>query len=440
MENEVNIEKPEVGSEFQPNVNDEKPEVGSEFQLNVDDDKLEVVLSIDALTAAVSDTADKILEKLTEMGIDNLPELELIQTRLEETKYDGDQMQEIVLVRGKALVMPVDGRLVWSKDYFAKGYKIDITTNIIDFREKVASPVVLEDDLIIKIIPPTPGEDGIDVYGQLIKVNPPVKAEMKVGPNLRWDEEVSGYLAAVSGRLRMPGASLEIQEVFSIEGDVGRKTGNIKHEGDIIIRGDIDSEYNVEATKSILVTGVIGACNITSGGDLIVNGGISGREDKKISAKGGIKAKYIMNAVLEAGGNVASEVEIVKSRILAGGEVYCRGRIVGGEIIAGTNIIADIAGNDKNVLTLLEIRKTDKSDDSETEDSAESPTSENQAKSEQTDSIRIEEQVYVGTKFTVLGQRHQVKTRMKGPIVVLIDDKAKQLVLSHYDEREEPES
>jgi len=317
MENEVNIEKPEVGSEFQLNVNDDKPEVGSEFQLNVDDEKLEVVLSIDALTAAVSDTADKILEKLTEMGIDNLPELELIQTRLEETKYDGDQMQEIVIVRGKSSVMPVDGRLVWSKDYFAKGYKIDITTNIIDFREKVASPVVLEDDLIIKIIPPTPGEDGIDVYGNLIKVNPPAKAEIKVGPNLRWDEEASGYLAAVSGRLRMPGASLEIQEVFSIEGDVGRKTGNIKHEGDIIIRGDIDSEYNVEATKTILVTGVIGACNVTSGGDLIVNGGISGREDKKINAKGGIKAKYIMNAVLEAGGNVASEVEIVKSRILS---------------------------------------------------------------------------------------------------------------------------
>ncbi len=425
MENEVNIEKPEVGSEF---------------QLNVDEDKLEVVLSIDALTAAVSDTADKIIEKLIEMGIDNLPELELIQTRLEETKYDGDQIQEIVIVRGKSSVMPVDGRLVWSKDYFAKGYKIDITTNIIDFREKVASPVVLEDDLIIKIIPPTPGEDGIDVYGKLIKVNPPAKAEIKVGPNLRWDEEVSGYRAAVSGRLRMPGVSLEIQEVFSIEGDVGRKTGNIKHEGDIIIRGDVDSEYNVEATKTILVTGVIGACNITSGGDLIVNGGINSREDKKISVKGGVKAKYIMNTVLEAGGDVASEIEIVKCKVRAEGEVYCGGRIVGGEIIAGTNITADIAGNDKNVITLLEIRKSEKSDDSETEESAALSTQKIKVEPKQTDCIRIEEQVYTGTKFTVLGQRHQVKKRMKGPIVALIDEKLKQFVISRYDEKEEPES
>ena len=422
MENEVNIEKPEVGSEF---------------QLNVNDDKLEVVLSIDALTAAVSDTADKILEKLTEMGIDNLPEIELIQSRLEETKYDGDQIQEIVLVRGKPLVMPVDGRLVWSKDYFAEGYKIDITTNIIDFREKVASPVVLEDDLIIKIIPPTPGEDGIDVYGQLIKVNPPAKAEIKVGPNLRWDEEASGYLAAVSGRLRMPSASLEIQEVFTIDGDVGRKTGNIKHEGDIIIRGDVDSEYKVEATKTILVTGVIGACNVTSGGDVIVNGGISGREDKKISAKNGIKAKYIMNAVIEAGGDVASEVEIVKSSILAGREVYCKGRIVGGEIIAGTNIIADIAGNDKNVITLLEIRKSEKSNDSESEEPEALSTQKIKVEPEQTDSIRIEEQVYTGTIFTVLGHRHQVKKRMKGPIVAMIDKELKQFVISRYDEKEE---
>ena len=426
MENEVNITEPTTATDF---------------ELKISEDKLEVVLSIDALTAAAADTADKIIEELTEMGIDNLPELELIQSRLKETKYDDDQIQEIVLVRGEPLVMPVDGRLVWTKDYFAEGYKIDLMTNKIDFHERVASPVVLEDDLIIKIIPPTLGQDGIDVYGKLIKVNPPAKAEIKVGANLRWDENENGYRAAVSGRLRMAGASLEIQEVFSIDGDVGRKTGNIKHEGDIIIRGDVDSEYNVEATKTILVTGVIGACNITSGGDLIVNGGINSREDKMISVNGGVKAKYIMNTVLEAGGDVASEVEIVRCKVKAGGEVYCGGRIIGGEIIAGTNITAEIAGNDKNVLTLLEIRKTDKSDDSETEDSAESPTSENQAKSEQTDSIRIEEQVYVGTKFTVLGQRHQVKTRMKGPIVAMIDKKLKQFVISRYDEKEEePES
>ncbi len=421
-------------------VNTNEPASVTDFELKVSEDKLEVVLLIDALTASADDTADKILEKLTEMGIDNLPELELIQSRLEETKYDEDQMQEIVIVRGKLSVMSVDGRLVWSKDYFAEGYKIDITTNIIDFRQKVASPVVLEDDLIIKIIPPTPGQDGLDVFGQLIKVNPPVKAEIKVGSNLRWDEEVSGYLAAVSGRLRMKGASLDIQEIFVIDGDVGCKTGNINHEGDIIIRGDIDSEYSVEATKTILVTGVIGACNVTSGGDLIVNGGISGREDKMISAKGGIKAKYIMNAVLEAGGDVASEVEIVKSKIQAGGEVYCRGRIVGGEIIAGTKITTDIAGNDKNVTTLLEIRKSEISDNSETEESADLSTQKIQVEPEQTDRIRIEEQVFVGIKFTVLGQCHEVKTRMKGPIVVLIDDKAKQLVLSHYDDQEEPDS
>jgi len=42
-------------------------------------------------------------------------------------------MQEIVIVRGNPMVMPVDGRLVWSKDYFAKGYKIDLMTNKIDY-------------------------------------------------------------------------------------------------------------------------------------------------------------------------------------------------------------------------------------------------------------------------------------------------------------------
>jgi len=101
MENEVNITEPTTATDF---------------ELKISEDKLEVVLSIDALTAAAADTADKIIEELTEMGIDNLPELELIQSRLKETKYDDDQMQEIIIVKGKPLVMPVDGRLVWTKD------------------------------------------------------------------------------------------------------------------------------------------------------------------------------------------------------------------------------------------------------------------------------------------------------------------------------------
>ena len=433
MENEVNITEPTSATDF---------------ELKVSEDKLEVVLLIDALTAAAAaDAADKILEKLTEMGIDNLPELELIQSRLEETKYDDDQMQEIVIVRGNPMVMPVDGRLVWSKDYFAEGYKIDLMTNKIDFREKVACPIVLEDDLIIKIIPPTPGQEGSDVFGQPMVAPAVEKAEIKVGPNLRWDENENGYFAAVSGRLRMAGASLEIQEVFRIDSDVGRKTGNINHEGDIIIQGDIDSEYSVDATGTIIVNGVIGACNITSGGDLIVSGGINSREDKKISAKGGIKAKYIMNAVIEAGGDIASEVEIVRSRVQAGGEVYCGGRIAGGEIIAGTNIVAELAGNDKNVTTFLEIRKPEISAEPEVSDeSSENETSNKSGEKppinpEQLDTIRIEETVFVGTKFTVLGQRHEVKTRIKGPVVALIDKKLRQFVLSRYDEKEdEPES
>lgn len=426
-----------------------EPASSSLFELQVTKDKLAVLLIPDSEFVATQDAVDEIIEKLSSMEINEVPDDTKLYSLLEKAKDDSEESEEsteIEIVCGRQPVPGRDGKLIWSYDYFAEGYKIDLMTNKIDFREKVACPVVLEDDLIIKVIPPTPGQEGIDVYGQLLKVNPPAKAEIKVGPNLRWDENENGYFAAVSGRLKMAGASLEIQEIFRIDSDVGRKTGNINHEGDIIIQGDIDSEYSVNATGTIIVNGVIGACNISSGGDLIVSGGINSREDKKISAKGGIKAKYIMNAVIEAGGDVASEVEIVRSRVQAGGQVYCGGRIAGGEIIAGTNIVAELAGNDKNVTTFLEIRKPEISKEPELSD--ESSETEDSEKSEekppinpeQLDTIRIEETVFVGTKFTVLGQRHEVKTRIKGPVVALIDKELKQFVLSRYDEKEEPES
>ena len=49
--------KPALLKKMENEVKIDAPEIGSEFQLKITEDKLEVVLSIDVLTAAAADTA-----------------------------------------------------------------------------------------------------------------------------------------------------------------------------------------------------------------------------------------------------------------------------------------------------------------------------------------------------------------------------------------------
>jgi hypothetical protein len=131
---------------------------------------------------------------------------------------------------------------------------------------------------------------------------------------------------------------------------------------------------------------------------------------------------------------VAAEIEIVRSDIQSGGEVFCKGRMVGGDIVAGTNIMADVSGDDMGVTTLLEVKGIDKPAEAESSDEA---TEKDLKHPHLVNTIRVEEKVYQGTKFTVLGQRYEVKKLMEGPIVAMIDEQLRQIVFSHYDEKEE---
>jgi uncharacterized protein (DUF342 family) len=324
------------------------------YSLAITEDKQQVILSCGANSLRNPDLTSMIQAELTRMGVTATLDNDGLRLAVENAIAENIDIKNLVIARGKTPVNAEDGRLEWTADYFTPGYFIDPMTKRIDFHQKIEERAVEKGQLLVKVIAPREGSDGIDVFGKPIKVTRPRPAEIKGGPNVAWDDKELGYRANCAGRVRLSGKTLEIDEVYKIRSDVGKDTGNIKHNGQLVVEGNVESDFKIEAAGHIEVRGLIYACDIECGGNLIAKEGINENQTKKIAVKGDIAAKYILNASVVCEGNITAKREIFQSLVKTKGEVNCaEGRIVGGEILSAKGITVKEAGSKGNVKTTL---------------------------------------------------------------------------------------
>lgn len=327
---------------------------GDGFRLNVADDRLRVLLtcSRDALTRP--SLQEEIQKGLTELCIALPFQADIFQEAQKTALASGIEIHQLPVVTGDPPVLPVDGILEWTEEFFTPGYFIDPITKRIDFHQKAERPAVTKDQLLVKVFKPVSGKDGVDVFGKAIKAPRPREAELRAGVNVAWDESLQGYRALCSGKVKLVGRTLDVDTVLRIAGDVGNETGNIKHNGLVTIGGNVESEFVVDATGDIEVKGIIYAGEIRCGGSLVVAEGINENPQKRIQVNGETAAKYIINAVIDSIGSINVKKEIFQSRLRSAGEVNCsEGRIVGGEIIAARGVTAGEVGSRGNVATSI---------------------------------------------------------------------------------------
>jgi len=288
------------------------------------------------------------------MGIKAQPDLQSLKLAAEKAAKEGQEGIEFPVAAGVSPQRPQDGKIEWLGDFFSESYYIDPETHLIDFHQKTGIPAVEKDQLLVKIISPKEGQDGVDVFGKPCKAEKPKTTKIRPGSNVFWDDKENGFRAKCSGRVKLVGELLDVENIYRINGNVGADTGNIKHNGQLIIQGDIESGFKVEATGDIEVRGLVYPAEVICDGKLVVREGINENTSKLIKAKGGVVANYILNASIESDGPVAAKKEIFQSEIKTRDMVNCRdGRIAGGEVMAMKGIMVGEAGSKANVETTL---------------------------------------------------------------------------------------
>jgi uncharacterized protein (DUF342 family) len=208
-------------------------------------------------------------------------------------------------------------------------------------------------DVIGRIIPAEPGTPGKNISGMIIPSHPGKKMKCKVGKNICLEENGTLLVAAAAGRFCQSSEEVSVEHEYLVKGNVNFRIGSINFIGVVEIRGDVMDNFDVTASKGLMVTGNIGACNIVSDGDISFCG-MNGLDRGRIICGGTLRAHYIHDVVVECKGDVIVDVEIHNCIIKTLGRIIVdKGAISGGSYIALGGIEAKKLGSASSQRTEL---------------------------------------------------------------------------------------
>lgn len=139
----------------------------------------------------------------------------------------------------------------------------------VDYKERVVIPSVEEGDKMAVIHPAVPGEPGHLVTGKVIDPAPVQEIEVKCKQGCKLNEKGDTVFATISGRPIVEGKynnKFSVLQVFTHNGDVDVKSGNVRFLGDLKVTGNIHEGMTVESQGNLEVKGSTAGAKIITGG------------------------------------------------------------------------------------------------------------------------------------------------------------------------------
>ena len=266
----------------------------------------------------------------------------------------GQQQVDVLMACGVAPVAGADEHLSLSVQSSAAVRSGEENVTNVDMHIVQAFINVSAGDEIGRVIPAEPGIPGRNIMGQPIPPQPGKPLRLKVGKNIRAEEDGALLIAAATGRLCCSAAEISVEEEYVVKGDVNFRIGSINFKGVVEARGDVLDNFDITASKGLTVTGNIGACSIVSDGDVTFCG-MDGQDRGAILCGGTLRAHFIHDVVVECAGDVIVDVEIHNCTIRTLGRIIVdKGAISGGSYIARGGIEAKKLGSAASVHTKLQ--------------------------------------------------------------------------------------
>lgn len=251
---------------------------------------------------------------------------------------------------GKAPVEAQDGRVVelYPRDVDLKTKYCELSH--VDYAWLNLRRKVQEGDVICEIIPPTPGISGITVTRNLLlpTLLDGQAAEVPQGRNTCLSEDGRYLIAEKSGNVGYQGKNFQVKPILEIFNGIRPKDEhNINFLGDVHIYGDVCPGVVIRATGDVQVDGVIEACTVEAGENVVVSDGIQGQHAATIRAHKSVYARYLENCDVYAQGVVQADC-IIDCNIYSNGTVTARtgkGIIVRGTIRSSKGVFAKTVGS-----------------------------------------------------------------------------------------------
>lgn len=328
-----------------------------EIQIVVSEDQLEAYLLVNCSNEELQQNKSNIVRQIK----DEMTNQELVFGVLTDALSYMRGYTSIVLARG---MEPIHGddSIISVPDVMTVTFEEKDDT--VDYYNLNLIHTYKKGDYIGERINPTLGTPGKTVTGKPIHPKPGELIPLRYDATtmIEIDEGIKSVLRAQkSGALHLleDGETLTIFECLEID-NVDFSTGNIDTESFVIIQNTIEDGFSVRSTKGIEIRGNIGIgkVKIECDGDVLVKGGIAGKEEGYIRAKGTVYSKFANHATIESEnvvdiGGDCIDANISAAKVIVGS--LAKGEINGGNIEAIYSIQCKSCGNEYDKETTLTV-------------------------------------------------------------------------------------
>jgi hypothetical protein len=343
---------PAQGEEPRPDAAPEQS-ADNDVRLNITPDRMAITLTYPRVPTDIQWVIDIVRRQLKELGVPDEWRGPVLERKIRQAAENASSFDEAVIVEGDPEIPPVDGKVEWAGSFFATGY-VEDEKGQVDYRKPLAATAVEAGQHLATLIPPEHGKNGRDVFGRILPARKGAWINLIPGDSVREDKATHKFYATTSGRIRLNGTTLSVDQLYVVEGNVGLGTGDISHGGAVVVHGDVESGSSILARGDIEVHGTVENADIMTGGNLHVRGGIAGRGKKKMVIAGRLQARYIIDCEVEVGKDVVVEREIMQSFVKTRGALAMQhGRMVGGKIIALSGVLVGQLGSEAGIPTIV---------------------------------------------------------------------------------------
>ncbi len=305
---------------------------------------------------------DITLEGLNEF-IEKNKVVEVIDTEAVERMVSDKQYCKIVkIATGKPSIDGMDGYVEHLITLNTEPTFVEDKNGYVDFKNLNIINEFPENTELCNIYYPTDGICGRNVLGKILPTKNGKDPKIPQGNNTHLSEDGSTLYTSILGTVSYVSGIYRAENVLTIKGDVDSGVGNIKFSGDVLVKGDVKSGFNIDAEGSIFVQGHVGSCRLFSGGDMVIAKGMNGKRKGYLRANGNLTSTYLEQCRIYCGQTLTAD-SIINCKVHCHGSILVtkgRGVLAGGSYIAFDSVTAKMIGSRANTPTNILITRSDK--------------------------------------------------------------------------------
>ncbi len=343
------------------------------YTIKIDDDKMTARLPLTPPSGGAPATLFQIQLTLQERGI-----VKGIMTNEIEAALKEGYSTERIIAQGVHPVKGIDARFQSLIPKIRERKPQVDQRGIANYRDLGQLIVVRPGDPLMCRTPPTEGQKGWDITGQVLMPQSGQDVQFASGlqgveldPDAGLDPDNNTLLlATITGQPKLVPNGVVVEPTIALP-QVDISTGNMSFDGTINIKGDVKDGMKIHATGDVFVGGTVEAAEIEAGGNIVIKGGVIGHSEHSgdpnevptfnaiIISEGSISAHFAENVCMEAGVDIIIEEFSMHNhlaalnRILVGKSGGKKGRIIGGVTNASVLVKTAIIGSSAGFITKI---------------------------------------------------------------------------------------